>query len=184
MKKVLGPALLCLACATPALADADRPHWYGAIDIGTLTMQNTQYADPGSLTVSGGYRFSRHLAAEGGLTAIGDSTLTDGSGTRTARQGDMRLLAVGYLPLNENLELFGKAGLGLHGARILGTGSYGSSPTVHTTSNLILGVGVQLNFNQRFGMRLQYEDLGKSKASATDTGADISRVSIGGVLKF
>ena len=55
---------------------------------------------------------------------------------------------------------------------------------MYTTSNLILGVGVQLNFNPRFGMRLQYEDLGKSKASATDPGAGISRVSIGGVLNF
>ncbi len=184
MKNILGSALLCAACATPALAQQDAPHWYGAVDIGTLTMKNTQYADPGSVTVSGGYRFSRNLAAEGGITAIGDSTLTDGSGTRTARQGDVRFLAVGYLPLGTNVELFGKAGLGLHGARVLGTGAYSSSATVHTTSNFIVGAGVQINFNQRFGMRVQYEELGKSKSSATDPGADISRFSVGGVLNF
>lgn len=183
MNKVLVPALLCATLAGPALAQQAN-HWYGAIDIGTLTMKNTSYADPGSITVSGGYRFSPHLAAEGGITAIGDSTLTDGNGTRTARQGDMRFLAVGYLPLNQNLEFFGKAGLGLHATRILGTGSYTSNPTAHTTANLVVGAGVQLNFNQRFGMRLQYERLGKSKASETDPGADISRVSIGGVLNF
>lgn len=186
MKRVLGSALLCLACATPALADADRPLWYGAMDVGTLNMQNTSYANPGSLTFSAGYRFSRHLAAERGLNAIGDSTRTNGNGngTRTARQGDMRFLAVVYLPLSQKLELFGKAGLGLHSARILGTGGYSSSPSPYPTGNLIVGVGVQLNFNQCFGTRLQYEALGQSKASASDPGAVISRLSIGGVLNF
>jgi hypothetical protein len=47
-----------------------------------------------------------------------------------------------------------------------------------------VGAGIQLNFNQRFGMRLQYEHLGKSKSSESDSGADISRVSVGGVLNF
>lgn len=180
MKKVLVPALLCATLTSPAMA----LHWYGAVDIGTLNMKNTIYADPGSLTVSGGFRFSPHLAAEGGITAIGDSTLVNSSGTRTARQGDLRLLAVGFLPVNQNLEFFGKAGLGLHSTRILGTGSYSSNPTPYTSTNLIVGAGVQLNFNQRFGMRLQYEHLGKSKASASDPGADLSRVSVGAVLSF
>ncbi len=183
MKKIIASVLLCASLVAPALAQQDN-HWYGAIDIGTLNMRNTDYADPGSLTVSGGYRFGRHLAAEGGITAIGDSTLVDGTGTRTARQGDLRFLAVGFLPLNPNIELFGKAGLGLHSVRILGTGGYSSSPTAHTTANVILGAGVQVNFNQRFGMRLQYEHLGQAKASETDPGADLSRVTIGGVLKF
>lgn len=180
MKKALLTLALCTAASGPALAQ----HWYGAVDIGTLNMRDTIYADPGSVTVSGGYRFSPNLGAEAGVTAIGDTTFVNNNGSRTARQGDMRFLAVGFLPINPNFEFFGKAGLGLHTARVRGTGTYDGTTGPHTTTNVIVGAGIQLNFNQRFGMRLQYEHLGKSKSSESDSGADISRVSVGGVLNF
>ena len=180
MKKALLTLTLCAAASGPALAQ----HWYGAVDIGTLNMRNTIYADPGSVTVSGGYRFSPNLGAEAGVTAIGDTTFVDNNGSRTARQGDMRFLAVGFLPINPNFEFFGKAGLGLHTARVRGSGTYDGTTGPHTTTNVIVGGGIQLNFNQRFGMRIQYEHLGKAKSSASDSGADISRVSVGGVLNF
>lgn len=180
MKKALLTLALCTAASGPALAQ----HWYGAVDIGTLNMRDTIYADPGSVTVSGGYRFSPNLGAEAGVTAIGDTTFVDNNGSRTARQGDMRFLAVGFLPINPNFEFFGKAGLGLHTTRVRGSGNYAGTLGPHTTTNVIVGAGIQLNFNQRFGMRIQYEHLGKSKSSASDAGADISRVSVGGMLNF
>ena len=111
MKKILATALLCAAIATPALAQKAN-HWYMALDAGTLQMKNTDYANPGSLTVSGGYRFSPNFALEGGLTGYGDSTLVYNNGTTTAEQGDARFLAVGILPLSQSFELFGKAGGG------------------------------------------------------------------------
>lgn len=183
MKRVLASALLGSTLLTPALAQQEG-RWYGAVDLGTLKMENTIYADPIALTVSGGYRFSRFLAAEGGVTGIGDSTVENSSGSRTARQGDTRFLAVGYLPLNPSIELFGKAGIGLHTTRIRGSGSYSGTTGPHTTSNVIVGAGVQLNFNQRFSMRMQYESLGKAKSSDTDPGADLSRLSVGAMFHF
>ncbi len=181
MKKIIATALLSAAIVTPALAQQDS-HWYMALDAGTLTMQNTQYASPGSMTISGGYRMNRNLALEGGLTAVGDSTLYGTGTSTTARQGDMRFVAVGILPVSQSVELFGKAGIGFHTARI--TNNLNGSYNQHTTGNAILGFGGQFNINTRFGLRLQYEHLGKSKATDTDAGADISRVSIGGVLNF
>jgi len=183
MKKILAAALLCTAAVTPALAQSDG-HWYGALDVGTLNMRNSAYPDPGSLTLSGGYRFNRNMAAEGGITGYGDSTLVDGTGTSTARQGDLRFLAVGFLPLNQNFELFGKAGIGFHTVKMTGTGAYAGTYDPHTTTNVIVGVGAQVNFTRQFGMRLQYEALGKAKSTETDPGADISRLSVGGVLNF
>ncbi|MDP3702414.1 MAG: porin family protein [Hylemonella sp.] len=182
MKRIIAIALLSAAIASPALAQQRESHWYGALDAGTLNMQNSPYASPGSMTISGGYRMNRNLALEAGVTAIGDSTLYGSGTSRTARQGDIRFLAVGILPVSQNIELFGKAGIGFHSARI--TNNLNGSYNQYTTGNAILGFGGQFNFNTRFGLRLQYEHLGKSKATDTDTGADISRVSIGGVLNF
>lgn len=183
MKKIIAAVTLCGAVAAPALAQSDR-FWYGALDFGRLNMQNTAYDDPGTMTISAGYRMNRNFALEGGVTAIGDSTLVYGSGTTTATQSDARFLAVGILPLAQNVELFGKAGLGFHTAKITGTGIYSGTYSKETTTNAIVGFGGQFNFNPKFGLRLQYEALGKSKASPTDPGADISRVSLGGVLNF
>ena len=181
MKKVITALLLGAAAAAPSYAQSSG-HWYGALDAGTLNMKNTNYADPGSLTVSGGYRFSPNFALEGGLTLVGESTLY-GSGTSTTlRQSDARFLAVGILPLNQSVELFGKAGLGSHYARI--TNNLNGNYNQYTTANVIFGVGAQFNINTRFGLRLQYESLGKAKATETDSGADLSRVSLGGVLNF
>lgn len=183
MKKILATALLCAAIATPALAQKAN-HWYMALDAGTLQMKNTDYANPGSLTVSGGYRFSPNFALEGGLTGYGDSTLVYNNGTTTAEQGDARFLAVGILPLSQSFELFGKAGIGFHTAKVTGTGAYSGTYNKETTANGIIGIGGQFNINQRFALRLQYESLGKSKSSPSDPGADISRVTLGGVLNF
>lgn len=183
MKKIIATALLCAAVATPALAQKES-HWYLALDAGTLKMQNSNYANPGSLTVSGGYRFNRNFALEGGLTGYGDSTLVYNNGTTTAEQGDARFLAVGILPLSQSFDLFGKAGIGFHTAKVTGTGAYAGTYNKETTTNVIIGFGGQFNINSRFGLRLQYEALGKSKSSPSDPGADISRVSIGGVLNF
>lgn len=181
MKKILTAVLLCAAATTSALAQPVN-QVYGAIDIGTLTMRNTSFASPGSLTFSLGYRMSRNLAFEGGVTAIGESTRRGSGTSETASQGDVRFLALGIAPVSPDVDLFAKAGLGLHTARITNnvTGGYNQ----YTTANLILGFGGQLNFNGKFGVRLQFEHLGKSKANEFDTGADISRVSIGGVLAF
>lgn len=181
MKKIIAIALLSAAIATPALAQREN-HWYGALDAGTLNMQNTNYASPGSMTISGGYRMNRNLALEAGVTAIGDSTLYGSGTSTTASQSDIRFLAVGILPVSQNIDLFGKAGIGFHSARI--TNNLNGSYNQYTTGNAILGFGAQYNFNARFGLRLQYEQLGKSKSTDRDTGADISRVSMGGVLNF
>lgn len=181
MKKNIVTLLLGAAAAVPALAQS-QSHWYGALDVGTLNMKNTNYADPGSLTVSGGYRFNPNFALESGVTLIGESNLY-GSGTSTTlRQSDVRFLAIGILPLSESFELFGKAGLGAHYARI--TNNLDGSYNQYTNTNAIFGVGAQFNINSRFGLRLQYESLGKAKATETDSGADLSRVSVGGVLNF
>lgn len=183
MKRSFFAAVLCAGLASSALAQSE-PHWYGALDFGRLNMTNTNYADPGSMTISAGYRMTRHLALEGGVTAIGDSTLVYGSGTTTASQGDLRFLAVGILPISPAFELYGKAGIGFHTAKVTGTGSYSGTYSKETTTNAILGFGGQVNINPRFGLRLQYEALGKAKSSPTDSGANISRFSIGGVLNF
>lgn len=180
MKKVLLAALLGAASLSPALAQTDS-HWYGALDFGTLTMKDSNFPDANAMGLRGGYRFTRHLAAEAGLLFVGDSTYTNTNGTYTARQSGLSFTAVGFLPLGQSFELFAKAGLGFHSVRISGTGG---PYDPYTTTNIIYGAGAQFNFTPNFGMRLQYENLGRAKSSPTDAGVDISRASVGATFSF
>lgn len=180
MYKTLAAAMLGATLAAPALAQ--NSSWYGAVDVGTLNMQNSNYESKGSVTVSGGYRFTPNFALESGITVAGESTRYSSGTSTTARQSDLRFLAVGILPISQRFELFGKGGLGFHTARI--TNNLNGNYNQYTNTNAIIGFGGQFNFTPRFGLRLQYEALGKSKATETDPGADINRVSLGGVLNF
>jgi len=182
MKKLASVLLLSSALAAPALA-AD-PGFYGAVDLGRWSMNNSNYADPGVLALSGGYRFAPQFAVEIGLLGAGESTLAYVGGTTTATQSALTAAAVGILPVNDKFEFFGKAGLSFITAKITGTGIYAGTYSKETTTNLMLGFGGQVNFNRNLGLRLQVEGLGKAKASATDPGTDVTVTSLGLVFKF
>ena len=181
MKKHLLAALLGAAAINPAIAQSHN-QWYGALDSGTLNMKNTNYPDPGSMSLSAGYRFSPSFALEGGGLFIGDSTIYTSTTSYTLRQGAVNIFAVGFLPIGQSIELFGKAGIGFHTARV--TNNLSGVYNQYTTMNPLLGLGAKFNINSRFGLRLQWESLGKAKATESDPGADLSRLSIGGVLNF
>lgn len=183
MNKSLGIALLCAAAASPVFAQS-RGHWYGALDFGKLTMKDSNYPQPRTMSVTGGYRFSRNLGMEGSLMFVGDATLVDTTGTSNARQSGMQLAGLAFLPLGRTFELFGKGGLGFHTMKTTGTGAYAGNDNPYTTTNVIIGAGVQVNFTSKLSMRLQYESLGKAKSTQTDRGAAIGRMAIGAVLNF
>lgn len=184
MKRFATALLLSAAVAAPAVA-ADAGTFYGAIDLGRWNLKNSSYADTGVLVISGGYRMTPQVAAEIGLYGAGDTTLYYGGSTSTtASQGALTAAAVGRLPLNEKFELFGKLGMAFVTAKITGTGSYAGYYTKETTNNLMVGFGGQVNFSKSLGLRLQYEALGKVKASPTDSGADVTVTSMGLVYSF
>ena len=171
MKKLLAAALLCSAALTPVLAQSNR--YYGAIDYGTLYMSGP-WSSPDALTVSGGYKFAPNLAAEAGLTMIGNATTNAvGGGGVSVNQYIVSAVAVGILPMNSNFNLFGKAGLGLHNGDVNGL-----------PDDLILGFGGQFMLTSQIGLRLQYESLGRTRVPQTTRWSELSRLSFGATYNF
>lgn len=172
MKKLLAAALLCSAAATPVLAQGD--HYYGAVDVGTLTMSGPgSYSSPDALTLSAGYIFMPNLAAEAGVTLIGGATASvPGGGQVSVSQSIVSAVAVGTIPLDSNFSVFGKAGLGMHNGQINGV-----------PDDLIFGFGGQFLLNSKISLRLQYESLGRAKISPT-VSADLSRLAFGATYNF
>jgi OOP family OmpA-OmpF porin len=81
-------------------------------------------------------------------------------------------VAIGKVPLNQQITLFGKAGVGLHDGEINGL-----------PDDLIYGFGMQVRFDREFSMRVQYESLGRAQLPGGDT-ADMTRLSVGLAYHF
>lgn len=173
MKKRIATALLCSAALSPALAQNSR--YYGALDYGTLSMSGPgTYASPGALSLSGGYRYLPHISLEAGLTLIGNATADiPGSGRVSVSQSIVSAVALGTAPVNAHINVFGKAGLGLHNGELNGL-----------PDSLIFGFGAQVLLDPKTSVRMQYESLGRARIPSTSSRADLTRLSIGVTYDF
>jgi OOP family OmpA-OmpF porin len=181
MKKYALAMLLSAAISAPAFA-ANANSAYLALDYGTWSMSNAGVLpNPGVLTLSGGYHFSPNVGAEVGLALVGDSIVNYPGGQTTYSQSALKFAAVGTLPLAPQFDLFGKLGFNSITGKLSDT-FLGSSTA--TTTNVMYGIGGQFNIDNQMGVRVQYENLGKTKASSTATGADVTSLSVGFVLNF
>lgn len=112
MRILLLSAAAVALMGTPALAqDNTRTGLYGSL--GYSQMDGAD-GDLGAVTARLGTRLNRNLGFEGELsTGVKDDDITVGLTTGSLKLDyDAAAYAVGYLPLSDNFELFGRAGYG------------------------------------------------------------------------
>lgn len=140
----------------------------------------------------GGYKFNRNFALEGGYFELGQfgytaTTVPAGTLIGTLKIKGINLDAVGILPINEKLSVFGR--LGMQYAQVndtfANTGAVATpqnaSPSKNAT-NLKLGMGLQYNFNRSLAMRLEGERYRINDAVGSK--GDINMLSLGLVYQF
>jgi OOP family OmpA-OmpF porin len=181
----------------------------GAVGPSTMSIENDSLA-VGSATASslsteqkstafkgfGGYRFNPNFAAEAGFVYFGKfrATRTVTAPAAGTVRSDITALgayvnAVGIAPLGEHFELFAKAGFIVTGtvADRSSTGAVvlvGDSVASHVERNLHLGVGAEVRFTPKSGMRVEYEKaFGVGDAKTIGEG-DIGVVFLGLVFRF
>jgi opacity protein-like surface antigen len=185
MKKIIAIASLSAFIAAPALAD-DRASFYVAMDTGVVVLSNAgTFPNLSSASFTGGYHFSPNLAIEAGTFATyDDSPMVSETGRQVSEQKVFGVSAVGTYPLNKYFDLFGKFGWNTITTSQTLNRLTGPTSSSATTTNLTYGLGAQYNISAHFGIRVQYESLGKSKLDSAATGADTSRSTIGVVYNF
>ncbi len=173
MKKLLTAFLFCVALSSTAWAQGSR--YYAAVDYGTVSYSGPGfYSSPGALSLSGGYRYLPNLDFEAGLTFVGRSIAdVPGVGRVDLSENILSAVAIGKIPLNNQVNLFGKLGLGLHDGSINGL-----------TDDLIYGFGVQVLFDKELSLRVQYESLGRVQLPGRADTADLSRLAVGLAFSF
>jgi OmpA-OmpF porin, OOP family len=202
--------LVALAAIASPFAVADDSVWYGGLNIGQSRAKiddariTSSLVGQGSTATSitddnrdigyklyGGYRFNRNFALEGGYFNLGKfaftaTTVPPGTLTGNIRLQGLNLDAVGILPITERFSAFGRAGLNFAQARdsFAGTGIVNvtnPNPSKRDT-NYKLGLGLQYDFTDSLGMRLEAERYRINDAVGNK--GDIDLFSIGLVYRF
>lgn len=126
-----------------------------------------------------GYRFNRNFAVEGSYMDAGEFSATVSAGgtsaSVTADATAWGIAAVGFLPLSERFELFGK--IGFVSGESEATVSVGGSTfsTGDDGTELHYGLGAIYNLTRNWGVRAEWENVDD---------ADISMLSIGVQYRF
>jgi OOP family OmpA-OmpF porin len=202
--------LAALAALVSPLAMADDMGWYGGVNAGQSRAKIDDARITSNLLGSGfattsitddnrdtgyklfaGYKFNRNFALEGGYFDLGRfgftaTTVPAGTLNGSIRLRGVNLDAVGILPLNDKFSVFGRLGLNHAEARdsFSGTGAVtvtNPSPSKSDT-NIKFGAGLQYDFNQSLGMRLEAER--HRIDDAVGNKGDVDLVSVGLVFRF
>ncbi len=181
MKNLFTLILLPALCAAPAAVAGSAPGGYAALDVQNWSATNAgAYGNPGTgLRIGGGYRFTSNIAVEADYALSSASTSVAGLSYKASA---WQLAAVGSYDVNPQFALFAKVGAS-NNKYSLSTSGYGGASASTSKTDLLYGIGGQYRFTPDWGVRLQYEHLGK----ATSTGMNdikYSTVSLGLVYLF
>jgi len=205
------PALAALALIASPSAVADDPGWYGGINLGQSRAKIDDARIAGSVLdggynttsisednrdtgykIFGGYQFNRNFALEGGYFDLGKfgfkaNTVTTvpppslGTLSGTVKFKGLNLDAVGILPISEKFSAFGRVGLIYAETRDSFTGSVNVNPSKRDT-NYKYGLGLQYDFTQSLGMRVEAERYRVNDAVGNK--GDVDLYSVGLVYRF
>ena len=148
-----------------------------------------------------GYRFNRYFSAELGLaqfgsvesTAKGELDFGDGFVPTSLKlsfsAGGPMISAIGYLPIGEKFELFGRVGyLFTSSERELTSnvdgqsGGFGSAKG--DSQDMVLGVGGAFHFSQVYSVRFEYQQLDELGEDERTGLEDLRVIGLGVVVRF
>lgn len=204
------PAMLALAFFISPLAMADDAMWYVGANVGQSRAKiddprisasllgsgfaSTTIVDDDSSTgfkLLGGYQFNRNFALEGGYFDLGKfgfkaTTVPAGTLDGRIRLRGVNLDLVGRLPVTDKFSVFGRVGVNYADARdnFSGTGAVrvlNPNPRKHD-ANIKFGAGLQYDFTEALGMRVEAERYRINDAVGNK--GDIDLFSVGLVYRF
>jgi len=149
MKKIaLATAALVALATTPALAQDGTSSLYGSIGYSNFSAEDAEDFDLGAVTGRFGGRFGRVLGAEvEGSIGAGDEDL--GGGVSAKLKHQLAAYVVGYVPLGESFDIFGRVGVGTAEIEIEGGGLSESA----SDQSMSYGVGAQWFLDGANGVR-------------------------------
>lgn len=126
--------------------------WYIGAGAGNSNVDQSAFAfkDDTAVKLFAGYNFNQHFALEGGYVDLGELHVDARPGALVALNG-FQFVAVGIIPINERLSVFGKAGAYAWKA------DGGSAFNDHQGTAFTVGIGV--TYGGKVAVRAEWERL-------------------------
>lgn len=162
-------ALVLVSACLMFASQSNAMDQYVALGIGSAKYTNAMlagnaYPNPVSLDIAYGYRLFPQFAVEFGCTQFGNSFL-EGNVQGVATKGNIsanstHAAAVGFAPIGQSIEAFGKVGLTYNIGQLNLTQSNSSTVLGASGTNLYYGIGASYKLNATTALKIQYENLG------------------------
>jgi OmpA-OmpF porin, OOP family len=174
-----------LASTISNIAYADDQGLYAGanLGIGKPNINTPNGTDKSSSAVGGmvlGYKFNKYLGVEGEYTGIGEVT----DKLKGSAKGDAASLsAIGFLPLNDAFNLYGKLGVAHTKTKV----SSNLAPMNDATRNSVTyGLGGEYNFDKNIGMRIGWDHYNAAVDTSVNNKSNVNAnvVSVGVVYNF
>lgn len=121
-----------------------------------------------------GVRMNENIVLEGGYVDFGTQSGTDANGEVSQQATAFTATGVAGIPVSEQIELFGKAGM----ARWTVEQSASASKAESTGSDILVGVGANYNLGDNMGVRAEWERF-KGVGNTAGQQNDIDLLSLG-----
>jgi OOP family OmpA-OmpF porin len=183
-KAILLGSLIVLATISNAVFAGDEGFYAGGnVGVGKPNINTPNGEDKKSSVLGGivlGYKFNKYLGVEGEYTGIGK--VTD-KVNGTIKGDAASIAAIGFLPLNDEFNLYGKLGVAATKTKV----SSSLAPMNDETRTAVTyGLGGEYNLNKNIGIRLGWDHYSAAVIDVTNNkdnfGANV--VSVGAVYNF
>jgi len=154
MRKMAIAVVLAAFVACPAVA-ADA---YVGLNLGSNKMGYSDVKASSAYSLLFGYFFRQNIAAEVEYASFGSAEMTGSTNKVTGNA--VSLSAIGFLPVNKTLSMFGKLGVATTKLEVI------EASFLESKTYLAYGFGAQYNFGNSIGFRLGYDSF---KVGSTDT---------------
>ena len=180
---LLGGLITLVTISNAAFAGDEGFYAGGNVGVGKPNIHTPNGEDKKSSVLGGivlGYKFNKYLGVEGEYTGIGKVTDKVGG---TVKGDAASIAAIGFLPLNDEFNLYGKVGVAATKTKV----SSSLAPMNDDTRTAVTyGLGGEYNLNKNIGIRLgwdHYSAAVKDVINSKDNfGANV--VSVGAVYNF
>ncbi|HUH39196.1 MAG TPA: porin family protein [Spongiibacteraceae bacterium] len=165
---------MLVASSIALLSAAANSGGYIGASFGKSDVDVSGFDDGNSVAISGGYKFNKHFALELSYIDLGEST-DDIPPEWTIEVDGFNFAAVGIIPINDNVEVFGKLGAYMWDADVKERG-WGKIASDDGT-DFSFGLGVAGHITEQFSLVLEFQRFDID-------GDDVDNVSLGVRFNF
>lgn len=147
---------------------------YIGLSVGQTDVDISGFDDGTSIALVGGYRVNSNFAIEASYIDLGESE-DDIAPVWTLEADGFNFSAVGIIPVNEQVEIFGKIGMFMWDVTLdeAGTGEIASDDG----TDISFGVGGSVKLAEQFSLVLEFQRFDID-------GDDVDNISLGGRINF